>query len=217
MLTNSRYLINEFLRENLVKNIKKTSSTNILDVGCGRNPYKKYFDSNKNYIGIDKRSLTAHVRGVGEFMPFKGSFFDTILCTQVLEHVEDPPKVLRELNRLLVCDGVLILSTHGFWIEGHEKTDYWRWTLQGLVRIFEDSAFEIISTDSMDPFPSFFQFLSLFIPSNGFGKPIQVVINLLSGIFSRLFGHRGPNVPAVHVIYAKKKSPIAEFLNQETQ
>jgi SAM-dependent methyltransferase len=51
------------------------------------------------------------VRTNVESLPFEDGAFDLVLCTQVLEHVVDPPTVLRELTRVLEPGGTLLLST----------------------------------------------------------------------------------------------------------
>jgi len=204
-ITDSRYLITRFLSEKIKEICKELPSKRILDIGCGKKPYKLFFSKATNYVGIDKRSASADVLGVAECLPFRSKIFDAVLCTQVLEHVEKPRKVLREINRVLTDNGVLVLSTHGFWIEGHEPTDYWRWTFQGLYKIFNESGFNITESYSMEPYPSFFQFISLFIPVSLIGKLLQVFINL-SGLILNSLGNRGPRLHVVHVIKAAKKS-----------
>lgn len=210
-ITDNAYLTKKFLAEKVMKCLEGVSFKYILDVGCGEKPYKTYFPNTDYYVGIDKESLSADIRGVGEYLPFKRKVFDTAICTQVLEHVDQPKRVLKELNRILSYKGVLILSTHGFWAEGHEKTDYWRWTLQGLVKIFKDSGFNIIDSYSMEPFPSLFQFISLFIPANLFGKILQVFINFI-GLFLKTLGNKGANLYVVHIIKATKKSSVKHHI-----
>ena len=43
-------------------------------------------------------------------IPLKDNSFDTILCTEVLEHLPDPNKAINELTRLLKSGGKLILT-----------------------------------------------------------------------------------------------------------
>lgn len=204
LITNSRYLVKRFLREKLMKCVQGVSSNCILDVGCGEKPYTKFFPNSKYYLGIDRRSSSADVKAIGEYLPFNGATFDTALCTQVLEHVEHSEKVLTELNRVLTDNGVLILSTHGIWTEAHEPTDYWRWTLQGLEKIFEEADFQITESYSMDPSSSLLQIISLFIPRNLIGKFFQIGINLSSIVFKQL-RNKAPKIYILHIIKARKK------------
>jgi len=46
----------------------------------------------------------------GEKLPFPDKSFDTVICTEVLEHVVSPQKVLQEIGRVLVPKGKLILE-----------------------------------------------------------------------------------------------------------
>ena len=203
-ITNSRYLVNSFLQEKLVKCIRGTSGNAILDVGCGTKPYKGFFQEPNSYVGIDRRADTADVKSIGEFLPFADSSFDTVLCTQVLEHVENSEKVLAEFNRILEDDGVLILSTHGIWIEDHEPTDYWRWTLQGLEKLFEDADFEVLETYSMDSVSSLLQILCLYFPRRGTGKVFHSILNLVSKLFKSEY--KRPKIFVCHVLKGKKKA-----------
>ena len=203
-ITNRSYLINTFLQEKLVKCIKGTTGDTILDVGCGKKPYKGFFQESNSYVGIDRRANTADVKSIGEFLPFVDSSFDTVLCTQVLEHVENSEKVLAEFNRILVDYGMLILSTHGIWYEDHEVTDYWRWTLTGLKKIFEAADFEVLETYSMDSVSSLIQIISLYFPSRGVGKVFHTILNLCSKFFKSEY--KKPKIFICHVLKARKKS-----------
>lgn len=43
--------------------------------------------------------------------PFSDQTFDTIICTDVIEHLENPTNLVRECSRMLKPGGMLILST----------------------------------------------------------------------------------------------------------
>jgi 2-polyprenyl-3-methyl-5-hydroxy-6-metoxy-1,4-benzoquinol methylase len=51
------------------------------------------------------------VRGRGEHVPFAGESFDLIVCLWVLEHLERPQAVLREVLRVLRPGGHFIFLT----------------------------------------------------------------------------------------------------------
>jgi len=94
----------------------------LLDVGCGSgglfgalacgDQFEKY--------GIDFSEVAIEVirsRIDGEFvvgdvhtMPYEDAFFDRIACTQTLEHVDEPQKLIAEMRRVLAPDGLLLIT-----------------------------------------------------------------------------------------------------------
>lgn len=96
----------------------------ILDVGCasgwflskiaekypnaqctGVDAYKKAIEyGQKFYKNLRLISADAHK------LPFKNKSFDLVICTEVLEHVENPQKVLAEIKRVLAPNGIAIIE-----------------------------------------------------------------------------------------------------------
>lgn len=86
--------------------IKKTDK--VLEVGGGHNPHErsnlivdKYVDSNYHRSGDIKYG--AHqdfMQADGENLPFKDKAFDYVICSHVLEHVENPEAFLKEQFRV---------------------------------------------------------------------------------------------------------------------
>jgi len=114
------------------------SGVRILDVGCGVKPYYPYFASIAvEYIGLDVvPSPAADVVGSVEDIPLEAGRFDLVLCTQVLEHCDDPGRAVAELNRVTAPGGRVLASTHGVQVYHPSPHDYWRWTHEGLHRLF---------------------------------------------------------------------------------
>lgn len=110
----------------------------VLDVGCGVKPYYPLFESRAaEYVGIDAvPGPCSDVVGTVERLPFEDGRFDVVLCTQVLEHVEDPQRAAGEIARVLARDGVALVSTHGVFLYHPDPVDLWRWTHAGLARLF---------------------------------------------------------------------------------
>ena len=84
----------------------------ILDVGGGRKRGVFEEPENATWIVIDaEKDFQPVVIGDAHRLPFKGGAFDCVKCTELLEHVEHPEVVVREIERVLSPSGVLILST----------------------------------------------------------------------------------------------------------
>lgn len=97
---------------NVIKQNKKFISGKVLDIGCGNKPYKKLFRV-KEYIGIDIDNNPGHSHKNedidkfydGRTIPFQKDFFDSIVCFEVLEHVEDLDKTVSEISRVIKPEG----------------------------------------------------------------------------------------------------------------
>jgi SAM-dependent methyltransferase len=118
----------------------------LADYGCGNMPYQPVVAPHVGeYIGIDLAEnprAAIHISPLGK-IDLPDRQMDVVLSTQVLEHVEDPLFYLSEAYRILKPGGLLILSTHGYWMFHPDPTDYWRWTSTGLRKIVTQSGFEV--------------------------------------------------------------------------
>ncbi|NQY27335.1 MAG: methyltransferase domain-containing protein [Piscirickettsiaceae bacterium] len=68
--------------------------------------------------GVKQQKVMAHlsdVDGCNEALPFKCYGLDTLLLIHVLEFSDDPHQVLREVERVLVADGTVILCCFNPW------------------------------------------------------------------------------------------------------
>jgi len=116
------------------------TDAHVLDIGCGAKPYLPFVAPfAERYIGVDavEGPYVDHVIAA-EKLPFEDESFDLVLCTQVLEHVNDPTAVLSEIRRVLRPGGGALISTHGVFLyhpdPPESDRDYWRWTHSGLRR-----------------------------------------------------------------------------------
>jgi SAM-dependent methyltransferase len=137
-------LITDILWDDLVR-ASKYAKGKLLDIGCGKMPYKSiYLPKVTKYIGIDKNSGVADIKG--DFLSAKipDNSFDTALCTQVLEHTYDPNKFLEKIHRILRKNGALILTVP-FTGSLHEvPNDYYRYTEYALKYMLKRAKFKII-------------------------------------------------------------------------
>ena len=93
----------------------------VLDLGCGPNPLLASFpevcsrlvglDKERRYITEVRRSFSTDlVLGDGTDLPFRGESFSFVLCNDVLEHVRDSKKLMKELSRVLARRGAAYIQ-----------------------------------------------------------------------------------------------------------
>lgn len=74
------------------------------------------FEYNRAYCGITKLRAARYelplpvVNGAGEALPFADATFDLVICWDVVEHVQDPERLLAELARVLRPGGRALLT-----------------------------------------------------------------------------------------------------------
>lgn len=117
----------------------------ILDVGCGSKPYRSLFPDSI-YIGmeISRKNKNADCYYDGQHFPFSNEEIDSILASQVLEHVFNPDEFLSEINRVLKIGGMLLLTVPFVWDEHEQPYDYARYSSFGLQHLLKTHGFEII-------------------------------------------------------------------------
>lgn len=121
----------------------------LVDFGCGNRPYEELFRSHvSRYVGVDVTQNASgtvdHVVPPGERIPLPAASADTVLSTQVLEHVAEPALYLREAARVLRPGGILLLTCPGAFMLHEEPHDYYRYTRFGLAHLLGAAGFEIL-------------------------------------------------------------------------
>lgn len=119
-----------------------------LDFGCGDQRYRNLVESfGAKYYPYDRaQNPGSATKGedVGPDEPLHAEpMWDTILCTQVLQFIEDPPDLLYEFENALKSGGYLVLTYTTCW-EEREAQDLFRFTRWGMDYILRTAGFEIV-------------------------------------------------------------------------
>jgi len=117
------YSVGTRVRENIFQNMLKPSpENNILDVGCGLGYFTNMLSSNGTIctgIDLDKECIDycqENMRGKYQVadvtkLPFLDNSFDKVLCTEVLEHIQENGVVLDEIVRVTQNHSIVVVST----------------------------------------------------------------------------------------------------------
>jgi SAM-dependent methyltransferase len=140
----------------------------VLDLGAGDAPYRELF-AHVEYTTSDwenslhEGAAQADLIAAADALPVADGSFDLVLCTQVLEHVPEPDRVLAECFRILAPDGILALTVPLLY-ELHELPhDYHRFTENGLRRLLSGAGFVDLEVTPR---------------SSGFAAVAQLLLNL---------------------------------------
>jgi SAM-dependent methyltransferase len=153
-LSHPVYIGNGNIYKALKKIAPKYASGRLADLGCGVKPYERLFlPYVKEYFGIDLAEAAS--ANYGDLTradlyvdicdtKLEGESFDTLLSTQVLEHIYHTNDYIAECNRLLKKGGKVIFTVPQTY-ECHAKPyDFYRFTEFSLRRLFEENGFDII-------------------------------------------------------------------------
>jgi SAM-dependent methyltransferase len=118
----------------------------LLDVGCGRQPYVSYFNhvARKRACDYDNKRGNVDFECPADRVPLPDGSLDSILCTEMLEHVPDPASVWREFHRLLRPGGKVLLATPMYWPGHEEPYDFYRYTEFGLRNLAQTTGFAVV-------------------------------------------------------------------------
>jgi SAM-dependent methyltransferase len=127
----------------------------VMDLGCGAGDSVDLFralDPEVDWVGVDiedSHEVSGRTRADAEFvtfdgqrLPFEDSSFDLVYCKQVLEHVEHPHELLREVARVLRPGGSFAGSTSQ--LEAFHSRSIFNWTPYGFTVTAEEAGLEVV-------------------------------------------------------------------------
>jgi SAM-dependent methyltransferase len=151
-------------RQNIVRAMRyaaqKYARGKMIDVGCGCKPYQSIFQPYVDtYFGIDYPPTAAMHYGdetkADLFVDctdtkLEANSYDTILSTQVIEHIYNTEKYIDECYRILKKGGIGIFTIPFLWQCHAEPFDYYRFTRYSIYKLFYEKAFEILELKPLE-------------------------------------------------------------------
>jgi len=118
----------------------------VLDVGCGTGANLLLFNGQTVGLDISSKALAFAkrrkkdlllVQGSAEALPFEEGTFDLVLALDLLEHLPDDVKGLREMYRVLRKGGTLLVTVPAYrflWSEHDEALGHFRRYSKGEIK-----------------------------------------------------------------------------------
>lgn len=134
-----------FLLQKQIKAVSHYVHGKVLDVGAGEvDRYGRFF-SIKDRVRMDVHpGPNVDVVGSADNIPFDNESFDSVVCTQVFEHLKYPQKSAQEIFRVLKKGGHAVITVPQMNELHEEPHDYFRYTKYGLRVLFGDAGFKIV-------------------------------------------------------------------------
>jgi len=126
----------------------------LVDLGCGEMPYRQFLlDHNKKiqrYVGIDLPHSDYHkdvkpgLFWNGKKIGLQNSSVDIVMATELFEHLQNLPQVLKEIYRILKFKGRLFFTVPFVWPLHETPHDEFRYTPFSLMRLINNAGFRRI-------------------------------------------------------------------------
>lgn len=134
------------------------AGSRVLDAGAGEQPYKPLF-AHCDYESADfEGSPRYYVKPTYSCdlaaIPVEDARYDAVLINQVMEHLPEPLKVLRELKRVLRPGGTMICTAPLFFEEHEMPYDFYRYTQSGWRHLMQEAGLDVLELRWMEGYVS---------------------------------------------------------------
>ena len=164
--------ITDIQAENYYQMISKYAKGRLLDLGCGDvSLYEMYKPLIRKSVCVDwvgSYHDVSHIDfefNLNEPFPLEDNSFDTILLTDVLEHISDPENLWKEMTRVLKVGGKIIIGVPFMHLIHEAPFDYFRYTEYRLKMYCDDNCLEV-----SELYP--------------YGGALEIIIDILAKLFS---------------------------------
>lgn len=163
------------------KHLRQYAKGKLLDLGCGKVPlFSAYRDFVTDNICVDwentKHKDVYHDMecDLAKALPFEDEEFDTIILSDVLEHIFQPERLWKEMRRVLSKNGIVIMNVPFFYCLHERPHDYYRYTEFALRLFVENSGLRLVKLEPIGGTPE--------ILADIFAKHVQFIPFIGSGL-----------------------------------
>lgn len=169
------FFYNKFLKEH-AKGI-------LADLGCGTVPlYGVYKEEVEKVICVDwvnsnhENIHLDYTADLNKEIPLSPETVDTVLLSDVLEHIKNPNKLMSEISMILRKEGKLILGVPFYYWLHEEPYDFHRYTRYQLVNLCEENGMSLVELEE-------------------WGGPLSVILDIIGkNLPDKLFFNTFPDI-----------------------
>lgn len=150
----SSRVVADILAQRYTAALERHAAGQLLDLGCGLVPlFGAYRERVLDAVCVDwpeSRHPSPHLDyelDLNRPLPLASSTFDTILATDLLEHIAHPEQLFAEISRLLRSGGKLILGVPFFYRIHEAPHDHFRYTGHRLRLFCEENDLDVLELE----------------------------------------------------------------------
>jgi len=176
------------------RHIKTYARGRLVDLGCGTVPlfasYRNYVDSStcadwgnpshqSNYLDLQC--------DLSSPLPFRDRKFDTVILSDVLEHIFRPENLWNEMARILSSNGKVLMTVPFYYWLHEEPYDYYRYTEFALIRFAEMAGFRVVVLERLGGVPEIVAdiFAKAFLYVPRLGTMLSASVQRMTTLFVR--------------------------------
>lgn len=196
-LSISSRLLADIIASHYNRHVKDHVKGRLVDLGCGKVPmYELYKPYTTEVICADwentlhKNPYLDYTVNLNEPLPFGHEEFDTIIISDVMEHLSRPEMVWKEMYRILRKDGKVILNVPFFYKIHEAPYDFYRYSEFALRNFARENGFAVCVLEPMGGAPEVLADISAKVMVN-----TPLIGNFLASMiqsFTALFVKTGP-------------------------
>lgn len=147
LINSTMYLFqpDRYLLKKQVHDVAHYVRGRVLDVGAGTSDRYSGSFAFDEYVRMEVMDGPGiDVVGTAYEIPLPASSFDTVVSTQVFEHLASPEVAAKECARVLKPGGHILITVPQMNELHEEPHDYFRYTSFGLVHLLTTAGFEVV-------------------------------------------------------------------------
>jgi len=218
-LASSSRLVAARVAQFYAETVPKYARGRLLDLGCGKAPLLAWYAPHVSDATLVDWAGSLHpnpllniVADLNEPLNLADESFDTVILSDVLEHIAEPSRLLGEISRVMTPDGTLLMNVPFYYPLHEEPFDYMRYTRHALARMSDKAGLGVVEIRSIGGAPEVLADVSskLLGGLGIVGRPLAIFLQAVTlwitsfGPGRRLSARTASRFPLGYVLVARK-------------